>query len=720
MALTDQQLRQELISYGENVPPITQRNREQLRARLEILRSDPRTRTPASPSRSQVAASPSRSQAAASPSRTTRSTVAAASASPSRPQAAASPSRPQATASPSRATRATASPSRTTRAAASPSSLATSSPSRTRSSAITTTVASRPSTRSQQPSNLIELSDSETESSSTGVLMSRSLRTGQTTPNVQTRSIALRHQNDSPITIPLISDIPGSGNITDDVEQSIARHRREIKQLLDSARDRNRATNTSISSLHSTEHQEQIGTPIRPTSKSRTHREPLKDDDDDNGKVKGSPKSENNEQKKSPSFKHIRKPIQSFWGKKSDLIKSALKIVLVSSVIIVGASFLFQHYGEFFPQTKSVNCTVENVTTCEDMKRVIAAVRKQLQIRTGEVDCGFRPRTDILVTRAEIERYLNEKGLKFDLGNEERWNALVTYIVDMPLEDILVWNESNHETKNLDEAKKLSTPEAKRALTCRARQDISKTLRNFLLLILGSTGLLTLAWYLQKESKAHVENERTYNNLLEKATKLLEEQYEKHIQDPKTQSWVAINDIRERLISKEDQDRLKNIWERVKSEITKQTSRIRSETQETNGENFDVWRWLKSSPKKNKSESITNSNEEANTFVTSNVGLTECLKLRNCFRSDNYADDEEIDHAIESIRSRCANIKQIEHIGIHSVFVYLKFSSKEAAGQAYDLLNNWKYQDRTINVKYIRLNRYNEHFPDTRDASPKK
>ena len=38
MALTDQQLRQELLSFGETVPPITQRNRQQLQARLEQLR----------------------------------------------------------------------------------------------------------------------------------------------------------------------------------------------------------------------------------------------------------------------------------------------------------------------------------------------------------------------------------------------------------------------------------------------------------------------------------------------------------------------------------------------------------------------------------------------------------------------------------------------------------------------------------------------------------
>ncbi|CAF3499587.1 unnamed protein product [Rotaria sp. Silwood1] len=108
-----------------------------------------------------------------------------------------------------------------------------------------------------------------------------------------------------------------------------------------------------------------------------------------------------------------------------------------NSILIGGVSFLVQYYAEFLPRTKEINCAVENVTTCEDMKPLIAAVRKQLQIRTGEVDCGFRPSNDILVKRSEIERNLNEKGLKFSLGDEERWNALVMYILTTPSKDIL-------------------------------------------------------------------------------------------------------------------------------------------------------------------------------------------------------------------------------------------------------------------------------------------
>ena len=70
-ALTDYQLRQELSKFGENVPPITTRNREQLRARLELLRSAKpkgRTSSAASPSRA-------RNRSVGSPRRTTPSRI---------------------------------------------------------------------------------------------------------------------------------------------------------------------------------------------------------------------------------------------------------------------------------------------------------------------------------------------------------------------------------------------------------------------------------------------------------------------------------------------------------------------------------------------------------------------------------------------------------------------------------------------------------------------
>lgn len=70
---------------------------------------------------------------------------------------------------------------------------------------------------------------------------------------------------------------------------------------------------------------------------------------------------------------------------------------------------------------------------------------------------------------------------------------------------------------------------------------------------IGSTGLLTVAWFLHKHTKSHEENENTFRDYLGKAVTLLKEQYEKHAHDHNTQPWLAIDYIRDKLIPEKDQ-----------------------------------------------------------------------------------------------------------------------------------------------------------------------
>lgn len=244
MPLTDQELRRELVSYGEVVPPITQRNREQLHTRLQVLRKRP-----------------------SSPVKTTSSS------------------------------RARSPPSPTS---------------------------ARSSTRSRTGRNLIELSDSEAETSSNEYLPSR--REGR---SVQTRSVAVGRDTDR-------ATPTSPSNITADVEESIARHRREIQQLIDSARDKGRSSSSKISSptynIPST-------TPFRPSSFSSNQRQPLK--------------PTYNQKPKQPSwFTRSIKNIQSFWKQYKDIIIKILQCLIFGILLGGGLIFLFTKGSEFIPHRK--------------------------------------------------------------------------------------------------------------------------------------------------------------------------------------------------------------------------------------------------------------------------------------------------------------------------------------------------------------------------------
>lgn len=273
MSLTDQQLRQELIKYGQTVPPITQRNRDQLRVLLQELRLRPR-------------ASPK-----------------------------SSPSRPRGNVSSAR---------------------------------------SRPSRR------LIELSDSETDTSATENISTR--HAGLTETYHQSRSIAVRRDSDrvNPITIPSVSvDVEESSeyfsrmtcssignfdfkwNLTDknirfSLSCLVARHRREIQQLIDSARDRARATNANLAKQYELSPR----TPIRPTSAAAASRQ----------LPSSSTKTDSKKSKEPSWFSRTQRSVQSFWRNNKDTIWNILKALLVGLLIAGGLILVKNKLEDLIPQ----------------------------------------------------------------------------------------------------------------------------------------------------------------------------------------------------------------------------------------------------------------------------------------------------------------------------------------------------------------------------------
>lgn len=614
MVLTDQQLRQELLSFGETVPPITQRNREQLRARLDILRAQRRS--------SPVKSSPSRARSNVSSGRT--------------------------------------------------------------------------STRSRAGRGLIELSDSEADRSpSSSRTPSRSPVRSQ---HAQTRSVAVGRDTDRVISSP-------SGNVTADVEQSIARHRREIEQLINSTREKSRASHSNFSSPR----QEPLPstTPFRPqpsTSRSRsTYKAGL------------------DQQPKAPSwFQQSKSSIQQFWKNNGSTILNLLKALLVGGLLGVGLIFLANKGKELIPQPKRIYCSPDNATTCEHMPPIINSLRTYLQTRTGEVDCGFRPKTDLYATRSDVDKILDKQGFIFQDGPQTRWETIVSYIFKVPETEIEVFTDDGQHTDEPSNAYKLRSSEGIHPLLCRIRRNVHSAMQHLAWIVLGTTGILSLAWFVRRRAQQYEQSEKTYKEFVGKILELLEEQYEQHNQDSETKPWLAISHIKDMLIPAADRKKMKSLWERAKKQISESESRIRAETQLIHGEEYEVWRWIQprspSPQRRPRSESPANTHEESYVYMPPDVGLTQCLKLRNFFDPNTPADDDEIDLVVDSIQSRCATVRRIEHIGIHAIYVYLKFSSKEAAAQGFHLLNNWKYHGREIIAKYLRLERYHEHFPEARES----
>lgn len=246
MSLNDQKLRQELIGFGETVPPITARNRDQWQSRLEVLRAQPRPRPTSSPSRSRASTS-------------------------------------------------------------------------------------RAPTRSRPVPGLIELSDSDTDAPSGQSYNSRAAVSGS---SAQTRSIAVQRYVDAN---PIL-------DVTSDVERSIARRRREIQQLIDSARERTMAANTSVTSAQQAE-----TTPFRSRPSSNYNRE------NSNTDLK-------TRKPKQPSwFARSGKAIQTFWNDHRTQIINTLKALFIGALVGGGLIFLKNKGPDLIPHRKGTSIELQGI-----------------------------------------------------------------------------------------------------------------------------------------------------------------------------------------------------------------------------------------------------------------------------------------------------------------------------------------------------------------------
>ncbi|KAK0076645.1 hypothetical protein PV325_005059 [Microctonus aethiopoides] len=192
------------------------------------------------------------------------------------------------------------------------------------------------------------------------------------------------------------------------------------------------------------------------------------------------------------------------------------------------------------------------------------------------------------------------------------------------------------------------------------------------------------------------------------------------------ESYVAINHVRDNLIPPKDRKKMSALWEKAVKFLDENESRIRREVQQVSGEEFRVWRWL---PNVNTSitspASLTKKTKvwQGQAFETIEGSVnsltcspTPCLKIRHMFDPDvEFEDDWEI-KVQDAILEKCGEIVKVLHIrvdrGSREGCVYMKCMSQEDAGKAYRALHGCWFDGNLVTVKYLRLERYHERFPD--------
>lgn len=185
--------------------------------------------------------------------------------------------------------------------------------------------------------------------------------------------------------------------------------------------------------------------------------------------------------------------------------------------------------------------------------------------------------------------------------------------------------------------------------------------------------------------------------------------------------YISIDHVRDTLILPQNRDKMAKIWDAAVKFIQASESRVRMEVQSVDGEDCRVWRWLShGSPKRGAGPSWQGQAFETQEGSVNNLTIspTNCLKIRHMFdKSDSNPNLRAV--ITDAILEKCGECCLL-HVDVEraSCCVYVKCLSARDAGAVYRGLHGWWYEGRLITVKYLRLERYMQRFPDSPDSPP--
>ncbi|GBP76724.1 Inner nuclear membrane protein Man1 [Eumeta japonica] len=185
--------------------------------------------------------------------------------------------------------------------------------------------------------------------------------------------------------------------------------------------------------------------------------------------------------------------------------------------------------------------------------------------------------------------------------------------------------------------------------------------------------------------------------------------------------YISVDHVRDTLISPQNREKMAAVWDAAVKFIQQNESRVRMEVQSVDGEDCRVWRWVSArlSPKRNAAWQGQAFETQEGSVNNVPIAPTPCLKIRHMFDKNDF--NENLKTIIQdAILEKCGEPCNILHIDLDpiSCCVYVKCASSSDAGVVYRNLHGWWYESRLITVKYLRLERYMQRFPNSPSSGP--
>ncbi|XP_042908149.1 inner nuclear membrane protein Man1 isoform X2 [Parasteatoda tepidariorum] len=412
----------------------------------------------------------------------------------------------------------------------------------------------------------------------------------------------------------------------------------------------------------------------------------------------------------------------------------------ISWFILFGAATFFIVIGILYVMELQKNthladskfCEKMNEEDCENLILLSRELHQLLTTNAGIYDCAtdeenLTREMTIPDARIAMKDYFNHEtkyeGDKFEFLFTKSVLLLIRF-PEMGIKSYPVYEEEKKGVLSLqvNETIPFSALEAiqgSKSLMCRIRLSLKWTLTKIILLC-GVGVLLSVCFFVTKLWKKRKEDqEKMFYEMVEKVIDILQETSEWSVS---SEPYKAVVKVRDAVIPAKERRGKLWLWDRVVAFIEENESRVSVEYRTINGEDFKVWKWQPFTTTENEGgkqgkvwqgQAFSSLGKGRNTMYS----LSPCLKIRNMFDSEVEYEESWQTSIQDAILEKCEGNDGIRHIAIDTSnnegCVYMLCSSSETAGKAFNDLHGWWFDGKLVTVKYIPYKRYLERFPES-------
>ncbi|XP_027899088.1 inner nuclear membrane protein Man1 [Xiphophorus couchianus] len=351
--------------------------------------------------------------------------------------------------------------------------------------------------------------------------------------------------------------------------------------------------------------------------------------------------------------------------------------------------------------------------------KLLLSLHDHLAIVAGHHDCGEQQYASRSLSREQVTQYLLAQNGDFKDFIDVSLEWIIRAGQDVGIR--LSGQRADDLVTDVSEISWLESTHPRMPFTCRFRRALL-TVMNKVLVVAVVVGLVcSVIFYVKYRWRREEEETRQMYDMVERIIDVLRTHGEACQENRDLEPYLPIPHVRDSLVQPQDRRKMKKVWERAVKFLSANESRIRTETQQIKGADFMVWRWIQPPLSSDKSKMWQGKAFPLDRRNSPPNSLTPCLKIRNMFDPDMEVGDS-WDLAIqEAILEKCSDNDGIVHISVDKNSkegcVYVKCLSAEHSGKAFKALHGSWFDGKLVTVKYLRLDRYHQRFPQAQGCS---